>query len=74
MTVAGSVSYESDLERVERVTLEVGQEVMQEVKGAIPEHEPTVRFNTFGDSGISFNVGLRAADISAQPLIVHEFI
>jgi small-conductance mechanosensitive channel len=33
-----------------------------------------VRFNTFGDSGISFNVGLRAADISAQPLIIHEFI
>jgi small-conductance mechanosensitive channel len=74
VTVTASVSYESDLEHVERVTLEVGQEVMQEVKGAVPEYEPTVRFNTFGGSGISFNVGLRAADISAQPLIIHEFI
>jgi small-conductance mechanosensitive channel len=74
VTVPCSVSYESDLEHVELVTIEVGQEVMQEVKGAVPEYEPTVRYNTFGDSGISFNVGLRAADISAQALITHEFI
>jgi small-conductance mechanosensitive channel len=74
VTVACSVSYESDLEHVERVTIDVGQEVMQEVKGAIPEHEPTVRYNTFGDNSITFNVGLRAADISAQALIIHEFI
>jgi small-conductance mechanosensitive channel len=74
VTVACGVSYESDLDHVELVTIEVGQEVMQEVKGAVPEHEPTVRYNTFGGSGISFNVGLRAADISAQALIIHEFI
>jgi small-conductance mechanosensitive channel len=74
VTVPCTVSHGSDLEHVERVTIEVGQEVMQEVKGAIPEHEPTVRYNTFGTSGISFNVGLRAADISAQALIIHEFI
>jgi small-conductance mechanosensitive channel len=74
VTVPCSVAYESDLERVERVTVEVGQEVMQEIKGAVPEYEPTVRYTTFAASGISFNVGLRAGDISAQPLIIHEFI
>ena len=74
VSVACSVSYESDLEQVERVTIEVGEEVMQEVNGAVTEYEPTVRYNTFGGSGISFNVGLRAADISAQALITHEFI
>jgi small-conductance mechanosensitive channel len=74
VTVPCSVSYDSDLGHVELVTIEVGQEVMQEVKGAVVEHEPTVRYNTFGGSGISFNVGLRAADISAQALIIHEFI
>lgn len=74
VTVSCNVSYASDLDHVERVTIEVGQEVMQEVKGAVPEHEPTVRYNTFGGSGITFNVGLRAADISAQALIIHEFI
>jgi small-conductance mechanosensitive channel len=74
VTVPCSVSYDSDLDHVEQVTVEVGREVMREVKGAVPEHEPTVRYNTFGDSAISFNVGLRAADISAQVLIIHEFI
>jgi small-conductance mechanosensitive channel len=74
VTVPCSVSYDSDLDHVERVTVEVGEEVMQEVNGAIPEHGPTVRYNAFGGSGISFNVGLRAADISAQALITHEFI
>jgi small-conductance mechanosensitive channel len=74
VTVSCSVSYNSDLGYVEQVTIEVGQEVMQEVKGAVPEFEPTVRYTTFGDSGISFHVGLRAADVSAQALITHEFI
>jgi small-conductance mechanosensitive channel len=74
VTVPCSVSYDSDLEYVELVTVEVGQEVMQEVNGAVSEYEPTVRYNTFGSSGISFNVGLRAADVSAQALITHEFI
>jgi len=74
VTVPCRVSYESDLDRVEQVTIEVGQEVMQEISGAVPEYEPTVRYTTFGDSGVSFNVGLRATDISAQALIIHEFI
>ena len=74
VTVPCSVSYDSDLDHVELVTVEVGREVMQEVKGAVPEYEPTVRYNTFDGSGINFNVGLRAADISAQALIIHEFI
>jgi small-conductance mechanosensitive channel len=74
VTVPCAVSYESDLEHVERVTIEVGREVMHEVTGGLPEFEPTVRYNTFGASSISFNVGLRAADISAQALIIHEFI
>jgi small-conductance mechanosensitive channel len=74
VTVACSVSYESDLEHVERVAVEVGREVTLEVEGAVREHEPTVRFTEFGDSSINFNVGLRASDISAQGLIIHEFI
>jgi small-conductance mechanosensitive channel len=74
VTVPCGVSYESDLEHVERVTIEVGREVMHEVKGSVPDYEPTVRYNTFGNSSISFNVGLRAADVSARALIIHEFI
>jgi small-conductance mechanosensitive channel len=68
------VSYDSDLEKVERVTIEVGREVMTNVEGGVPDHEPLVRFHSFGDSSIDFRVILRAAEYKAQYLIVHEFI
>ncbi len=74
VTVQVGVSYDSDLEHVERVTCEVGREVMQAVEGAIPAHEPTVRFHTFSGSTIDFNVGLRATEVTAQYPIIHEFI
>ena len=47
---------------------------MQEVAGAVAEYEPTVRYATFGGSGSSFNLGLRASDVSAQARIIYEFI
>jgi small-conductance mechanosensitive channel len=68
------VSYDSDLEHVERVTAEVGREVMQSVEGAVPGHEPSIRYHTFGESSIGFSVILRASEPTAQYLIVHEFI
>lgn len=68
------VSYESDLEHVERVTIEVGREVMKSVQGAVPDHEPVVRFHTFGESSIDFTVFLRAGEYADQFLVVHEFV
>jgi small-conductance mechanosensitive channel len=68
------VSYDSDLEHVERVTCEVGRDVMRSVEGAVPDHEPSVRYYTFGDSSINFSVILRATEVTAQYLIIHEFI
>ncbi len=69
-----SVSYDSDLGRVERVTVEVGQEVMRQVEGGVPEFTPFIRYHTFGDSSIQFTVILRGRDYVAQYLIKHEFI
>jgi small-conductance mechanosensitive channel len=69
-----SVSYDSDLEKVERVTREVAVQIIQRVPGAIADSQPIVRYNAFGDSGISFNVILRAHDFLAQYAIKHEFI
>ncbi|HET9080841.1 MAG TPA: mechanosensitive ion channel family protein [Trebonia sp.] len=74
VTVQAGVGYDSDLEQVERVTIEVGREVMQGVEGAVPAHEPSIRYTGFGGSSINFNVGLRAAEVTTQAVIVHEFI
>lgn len=68
------VSYASDLRHVERVTVEVGESVMREVAGGVPEFTPFIRYHTFGDSSIQFTVILRGQDYVAQYLIKHEFI
>ncbi|WP_251095824.1 mechanosensitive ion channel family protein [Streptomyces sp. Caat 7-52] len=68
------VSYDSDLEHVERVTSEVVTEVMTDVTGAVPDHEAAIRFHTFGDSRIGFTVILGVGEFSDQYRIKHEFI
>ncbi|MGW3423188.1 mechanosensitive ion channel family protein [Streptomyces phaeochromogenes] len=74
LTVQVGVGYDSDLDHVERVTSEVVTEVMTEVEGAVPEHEPAIRFHTFGDSRISFTVILGVGEFSDQYRIKHEFV
>ncbi|BDH06489.1 mechanosensitive ion channel family protein [Streptomyces seoulensis] len=72
--VQAGVSYDSDLEHVERVTSEVVDEVMTEITGAVPEHEAAIRFHTFGDSRIGFTIILGVGEFSDQFRIKHEFI
>ncbi len=68
------VSYDSDLEKVERITIEVAKEVQKEVEGAVPDFEPFIRYTAFGDFSINFNVILRAKDVPSQHVLRHEFI
>ncbi len=68
------ISYDSDLEKVEKVTIEVAKELMKEVQGGVPEFEPFIRYHTLGDFSINFTVILRAKEYADQYLIKHEFI
>lgn len=68
------VAYESDLERVEAVTVEVAKEALKKVTGAVAEFEPFIRFNKFGDSAIGLSVILRIKTYVDQYLLKHEFI
>ena len=72
--VGSSVSYDSDLEQVEKVTVEVAKEVMKRVEAGVTDFEPVVRFHTFGDSSINFNVVLRVGEFADQYKLKHEFI
>ncbi len=74
VSIPVSVSYNSNLDFIEKVTLEVATQIQQTIEGAVKEYTPIVRFNEFGDSGINFNVILRANDFSAQYQIKHCFI
>ncbi len=68
------VSYGSDLEKVEQVTLETAKQVMSQVQAGADGFEPTVRFHSFGESSIDFTVILWAKEFSEQFILRHEFI
>ena len=68
------VHYSSDLDKVERVTIEVAREVMREVEGGIPDFEPYIRYREFDDFSINFLAVLKAREVLDQYPITHEFI
>lgn len=68
------VHYNSDLEKVEKITCEVAREVMQEVQGGVPHFDPFIRYHTFADFSINFTVILKAKEFVDQYLLKHEFI
>jgi small-conductance mechanosensitive channel len=59
LVVDCGVDYGSDLDWVEEVTLDVARDVQEEVDGAVPGWEPTVRWKEFGPSNVNFGVVLR---------------
>ncbi len=73
ISIPVGVSYDSDLDEVERVTLEVARDVMNRVDKDV-HIEPAVRFHTFGESSIDFNVVLHSSYFEHQFLLKHEFI
>lgn len=84
VVVPVGVGYESDLEKVEQVTLEVAREMMIKVDGYEPNFDsegvdrnplaPYLRYNAFGDSSIDFNIFMRVTNFKNQALLKHEFI
>ncbi len=69
-----SVSYDSDLNHVEKVTKEVIKETLDEVQDGIKDFEPIIRFSEFGDSSIKLKAFLRVKEYSAQFEMKSEFI
>ena len=68
------VSYQSDLDEVERVSLEVANGVRDDLEEAIDDFEPLVRFSDFGESNIDFNVIMQATDRLGSFVVKHELI
>ena len=74
ITIEVGVSYNSDLEKVERVTLEIAREVLQEVAGGVAESEPFLRYHHFDYFRINLTVYLKVEEFFDSLLIKHEFI
>jgi small-conductance mechanosensitive channel len=74
VSVEAGVSYDSDLEFVERVTLDVARQVLSAVDGGVSDEDPLVRFHTFGDSSINFEIRMLVREFESQGPIRHELI
>ena len=68
------VAYNSDLEKVERLTVQTAKEVMEKTEGGVKDFDPFIRYHTFGESGIKFTTILRGQEFVSQYLIKHDFI
>ncbi len=68
------VHYDSDLEFVEKVTLEVAQQVLSQYPNVPKNFKPRVRFYEFADSSINLKVWMATDLYENQFLIRHHFI
>jgi small-conductance mechanosensitive channel len=74
LTLNVGVSYDSDLDKVERITLEVAREVMQETAPGLMKNEPYMRFHTFGDFSINYTLYMRVNEFFEQRLAKHLLV
>jgi len=74
VTLEVGVSYDSDLEHVEAVAMDVAKAVLAEVDGGVSGEDPIVRFHTFGDSSINFDMRMMVREFERQGPMRHEFI
>ena len=72
--VTVGVAYSSDLDLVERVTVDVAKQVMGETTGSVEGYEPSIWYTDFADSNINFWVVLRSHGYMDTWLLKHNFI
>jgi small-conductance mechanosensitive channel len=68
------VHYDSDLQHVERVAMDVAREVASQVPGARADQEPLIRFRGFGDSSVDFTMFILTDEFAERLPVQHEFI
>ena len=68
------VAYSSDLDLVERVTVEVAKQIMGETTGSVEGYEPSIWYTDFADSNINFWVVMRSHGYMDMWLLKHNFI
>jgi len=68
------VGYESDLDLVEKVTLEVAKKVVADHPKGITEFTPILLFNELADSSINYSVVMKVQDFDARRQVRHQFI
>ena len=72
--VSGGVSYSSDLQYVEEVSLDVTRSVIADNDEAVKSMEPWFGFDSFGDSNVNFWIFLQATDRVGSFVVSNDLI
>ena len=72
--VYGGVSYSSDLQYVEDVSLDVTRNVIADNAEAVKSMEPWFGFDSFGDSNVNFWIFLQATDRVGSFVVTNDLI
>ncbi len=68
------VSYDADLDKVERVVLEVARETLKAVPEGVADFKPSMRYKEFGEYSIRLFVVLQAKSQGDRWAVVSDFI
>jgi small-conductance mechanosensitive channel len=74
VTVELGVSYSSDMDQVERVTIDCARAVLQELESGVTDTEPFIRYHTLNDYRIDFTLIFRVREYTDQFLVKHELL
>ena len=69
-----TISCENDLEKVERITIEVAKEIIAKTPGIVDAGEPGMKYSSLTDYSITFGIGFRVKEYTDQYLVKHEFL
>lgn len=74
VVVGVKIDRSNDLEFVEKIAIEAAKKVIKSNPSGVANFEPLVRFHTFGDSSIDFNVVVRVKEFADQFPIKHLLV
>ncbi|MFT3747702.1 MAG: mechanosensitive ion channel family protein [Agriterribacter sp.] len=72
--IAVGVDYNSNLDHVERITIEVIKDLQETMSECVPDFDPFIRFQQFGASSIDLKAFIRVREFGSQFIVKHEFI
>jgi small-conductance mechanosensitive channel len=74
LIVEAGVSYDSDLDKVEKVAIQAAKEVLNKNEGGVSDYEPLFRLAALNESSIDFKVILKAKSYVDQFKLKHDFV
>ncbi|MBM9579653.1 mechanosensitive ion channel [Leptospira sp. 201903070] len=74
IAIEAGVAYQSDLEKVESIAVEIANEVLKQFYKNAPVKEVSFSYQRFGESSVDFKVILPSLEFTDQFAIKHEYI